>query len=804
MRALWKLGVFGLLLVLMATSGCSVRHPSYMTESQLVAAEDDSLSLDDYLALPTESQAARTALAEEALAPLTAIEASQFALEQLLSAPLVHIPYKVYRALPPLGDVIEHLDASLSLNPTRADIWLVRGRLLDLAGDQRRARESLETAWLVADRIPDQQRDVGELRRGIAVQAAWLEREAGWWDEGLAWLERGEVDIPSDDSEAILLRGLLLAGRGDLEEAMALSFGLPPVILPMVSQLGLDGFLGLKKQKNDMLKRWLQAEVWMRRGRPDLAWSVLGEIPYWRRVTVIPHRLYQDLGLYAEMNGEIDRANLFYALAYVRREYRRSAVPIPLTSDPVIGGLPHARLNFYRLLTGTFHGGSMAAYAFSSTMLALDRADSPSGERSYLLAAEALETCLRRGIHHDEVLALRGRLRFSRGHYVLAEMDLSEARDSFASRGGCDPWTSFLLGLIAMGRDRPDEAEEYLEECLAADASLAGAWDALGVARLQQGDRVQARLAFDRSIEADSGAHAAYFNRGLLRSQEGDLSGGLEDFQVAAHRSPDNMQIARVIQLARLAQREGRQFMPGLDGVGRWSPAGVDVRAHEDGAFAPESVAGNDAWRARLAELIDEVVSETGTRVRADGLNAQVLVNLVAAHDAEPSAINRKILAHAFVWLELPDEARDLLVPHWGGDLDNDEVLLLLWLDQRAGEEARLHDLARQMGEEVALEVGSFGYTAMVRRILNEHHHPFVSRQGSLSKVQVTRAHTSYGGQWAVWLSQQKFRIERGLGSRDGNMLVGKRGRAYAIGRGGSVGGGSGGGKVRSLTAGKR
>ncbi|MEZ4389097.1 MAG: tetratricopeptide repeat protein [Candidatus Krumholzibacteriia bacterium] len=765
-------------------AGCSVRHHSFLSETDLAAASVDSVSLDDFLALAPADRALRAERAEAALKPLAEIESAQAALDRLLSAPLVHTPSPQYRNLPALGDVIEHLDASIGLDPSRADLWLVRGRLLDLAGDRRRARQSLAMAWEVQTRVPEQRRDAGVLRRDIAVTAAWIERDAGWWDPGLAWLDRAADDFGTDDSEAILLRGLLLAGRGDLEEAMRLSYRLPPVELPVVSDLGLTGFLGLKRQKSDMLKRWLQAEVWMRRGEPDLAWNVLGEIPYWRRITVIPHRLYQDIGLYYELGGLPDRANFFYALAYVRREYRRSTMPVPLACDPVIRGLPDARLNFYRLDSGAFHGGSLTAFAASTTMLALVRGEGGASDQSYLLATEALETCLRRGIHPAEALALRGRLRFSRGHYVLAEMDLAEARARFAGQNEIEPWTSYLLGLIAMGRDRAEEATGFLEESLAVDDRRAGAWDALGVARLQLGKRAEARAAFDRAVELDPQLATAWFNRGLLRSQEGDLAAGVADFEQAAQLAPDNPEIGRIIQLARLAQREGRSFLPGLGPGGRWQPAEVEVMAHEGSRFAPAAVGGREAWRGRLGELIDDIMAETGQQARADGLDAAALRTLSAAYDADPTPRRRKLLAHALVWLDLPEAARDLLAPFWGRDLDNDEVFLLLWLDQRAGEQSRLRELAAAMGKTLDLEVGRFDWQGLLS-LLNERDDPVYTGPTTFARYDVEQMSTSYGALWNVWLNRQADAILLGYGDRDGNLLVDPRGRSYSFPRGG-------------------
>lgn len=774
--------------------GCSMRHPTLLSPGDLALAAADSVSLDQFLAMPKPVQELRTRRAEGALGPLRTMEAAQFSVDQFLNAPLVHTPYGGYRSLPPLGDVLRHLDAALSLDPSRADLWLMRGRLLDIAGDNRRARTSLETAWMVTDRVPPPEQERRTVRRNIGVAAAWLERDAGWWEAGLAWLDRASSATPRDDSEAILLRGLLLAGRGDLEDAMSLSYGMPPVTVPVVDQLGFEGFLGLKKKKSDLLKRWLQAEVWMRRGRPELAWNVLGKIPYWRRVTVLPHRFYQDLGLYAEASGEVDRANLYYALAFVRREYRRSTFPTPLTCDPVLAGLPHRRANFYRLGSGSFHGGSLVAYAMSSSMLALNRAGSERGEQGYLLASEALETCLRRGIQPDEALAMRGRLRFSRGHYVLAEVDLTEARRVFAERGLVEPWTSYLLGLVAMGRDRPTEAEPMLLESLSADSTRAGAWDALGVARLQLGRRSEARQAFDRALACDPRSHAASFNRGLLRCQEGDLDGGLADFRRAAELDPENTQIARIIQLASLARRDGRPFMPGIDQEGAWKPAAVDVQATPGGVFSPQAAAEAQAqWRFRLGEMFSDVVTETGAQVRADGLDADALAQLVAAHAADPSPANRKVLAHAYVWLEQADEARLLLAPHWGQDLDNDEVLLLLWLDQRAGEDARLRRLARQMGDTVAMEVDRFGWGALVSRILGDDADPLFRGQTTFARFDPSMRFTGRSRAFTEWLSLQELRMASGRGDRDGNMMVDARGRSYAIGRGGAVGAASSG-----------
>ena len=771
-------------------TGCSVRHPTLLSATDLAIDQADSLSLDDYLTLVPAEQIARTERAEAALDPLRATEASQDNLDTWLTDPLAWTPYRVNRLIPSLGDVLEHLDAALGLDPVRADLWLARGRLLDVVGDTYRARLSFGVAWEACERVPDRQENRFQLRRDIAVNAAWVERDAGWWDAGLLWIDRLRNFDLDDDAEYQLVHGLLLAGQGELEAAMRLSYGIPPVNLPVVGQMGLEGFLGRKKQKTDLLKRWLQAEVWFRRGQPDLAWHVLGNIPSYRRVVPLDHRLWQELGLYAEISGD-GRSNLYYALSYLRRPYRNSYLPVPLTCDPVIRGLPYHKANFYRLHSGSFHGGSLIAYAASSTMLALSRGVGAAADQRYLLAQEALEVCIRRGVYPEEALALRGRLRFSRGYYVLAEVDLAAARSEFARQDDVEPWTSYLLGLIAMGRDRSDEAISLLEEAVGADRDLAGAWNALGVARLQRGERELARLALDRAIELDPHDHRSWFNRGLLRCQSGDLDGGLLDFHQAAQLDPGNERLARVIQLASVAKRDGRAFLPGTDALGAWNPAPVDIHAHEDGEFAPRAPRSNEVWFQHLEQVLDEGMQEAGVLARGDGFDARQLTLLHQEYERDPTPERRKLLAFGFAWHDLPEEAQRVLAPHWGVDLDQDEMLLLLWLDQRTGEEKRLAELAARMRADAGLDFDYFQWASMALNLLGEDPNWNPSKQTTFDRYDAEVRSTSYGAGWGRYMKRQAILINSGAGATlDGGILVNSRGRAiYLTGAARGVGG---------------
>ena len=114
----WKRGSGALVVVCLAVlaTGCSMRHPTFLSEAELAQAEVDSLGLDAFLELAPEQQAVRTERAEEALDPLTASEAMHRALVRQRENPLSYVPYLNYNTIPALGDVIEHLD---ELVPTR-------------------------------------------------------------------------------------------------------------------------------------------------------------------------------------------------------------------------------------------------------------------------------------------------------------------------------------------------------------------------------------------------------------------------------------------------------------------------------------------------------------------------------------------------------------------------------------------------------------------------------------------------------------------------------------------------------------
>jgi len=327
-----------------------------------------------------------------------------------------------------------------------------------------------------------------------------------------------------------------------------------------------------------------------------------------------------------------------------------------------------------------------------------------------------------------------------------------------------------------MGRDRPDEAVTLLEEAVSEDRTLAGAWNALGVAWLQQGERTNARLALDRAIESDPGSVQAWYNRGLLRCQIGDLDGGIVDFQRSIQLDPSNMRTVRVIQLAKLAKREGKTFLPGTDSLGAWSPAPVDVAKHDEGEFSPQAPNAGEVWLRHIEKVLSESMEEAGRNARAEGFDAAELANIEQDYRTDPSPEKRKILAFGFTWLDLPDEAQRVLAPHWGRDLDADEMLLLLWLDQRAGESQRLAMLAREMSASARLEMAGFRWSILALDLLGERN-PMAFAWGNLLPTGMGLPTAKVT--WQKHVNFQSLRMNNMIGDRNGPMLRSFGGNNY-------------------------
>lgn len=691
MRVVWPLFFCLILLPTILLTGCASQKKPSLTGTDITLAHADSLGLEAFLQLPEVQQADRCRRAE----PFRdkAVEARVYqdvSRDYILEQSQRHTQ-QYDGDTREIDGLLDFLDVAVGLDPSRASAWLDRGQLNEARGDVATAAASYEMAWEASSRAPQPVETAKAERLQIVMQVAWIQRNAGHWSTGLAWLDRLDPGVLRSHGEARLLKGLLLAGLGEDEAAMRLSYGLPAIDLPGIPPMERMNYLGRRAKKSDLLKRWLQAEVWRERCDLDLAWKTMGEAPTWTELLYVPHQVYQDLGRLAELIGDFKITEL-YAYAELARPYHMLAPAVPRGHDPLIAGVPDDRADFYCTADGRYLDGSLIGYATATTTTALETPKGLWADHHYALATSALNACIRRDIQPDIALALRGRLRDTRGLNVLAEQDLVEARNLMKERDLIDPLTTYWLGLRRMEGGDLVGAEDLFLEAVEVDSTHAGAWVGLGAVRVQRGDVEGAEEAFTRTIANDPRQAMGWYNRGLLRCQANRIEEGLADFKVASRLDPGNKEIARVQQLALQAHARGDEFLVGADPAGQWTSAGIDI-VSDDARFQV----------SRPVVVFSELLSEQRIMLRAVDMGNQELTLMMEEYARASAPGRRKSLAFAQAAMGNLLEAWDLLTVSIKQPLDPDEATLLVWLAGRFGDPVPEVSLA---SERHALEAG--------------------------------------------------------------------------------------------------
>jgi len=671
MRKSWPLFCCLCLLPTILLNGCASKKQPSLTATDITLAQADSLGLASFLQLPEVQQDDRRRRAGPFLekveeAKVFEVVSNDYILEQSTRSAQMYDGNTRK-----IDHLLDYVDVAVGLDPSHAGAWLHRGRLNEARGHVAAAAASYELAWEAATRAPQPVETAKAERLEIALQMAWIQRDAGHWETGLAWLARLDPGVLRSHGEASLLKGLLLAGLGEDEAAMRISYGLPTIDLPGIPPIQRMNYLGRRAQKSDLLKRWLQAEVWRERCDLDLAWKSMGETPTWTELLHVPHQVYQDLGRLAELTDDYKVTEL-YALAELARPYHRLAPAVPRGHDPLIAGVPDERADFYCTDDGRYLDGSLVGFATASTTTALETTQGLWADHYYALALAALDACIRRDIQAEVALALRGRLRDTRGMNALAERDLVEARDFMLDRDLIDPLTSYWLGLRRMEDGDLAGAEELFFEAVAIDSFHAGAWVGLGAVRVQQGDMEGAEEAFTRTIAHDPRQAVGWYNRGLLRCQADRIDEGLADFKVAARLDPGNKEIARVHRMALQAHAQGDDFMVGTHPTDQWAQPRIDA----DPGSARHQY-------SRPLWVFTELLGEQRILLRAAEMGEQELASMMDEYMRAPSPGRRKSLAYAQAAMGNLLESWDLLVAPASAPLDPDEGSLLTWLAWR-------------------------------------------------------------------------------------------------------------------------
>ncbi len=364
--------LFLLLVLFLSFSGCSGSRSPGLLQAGSPTSRPDSLTgpessftevLAGHLALPESEQEEKR---DQAVARLGGWRQFEKEARQHKDANLRHWYYEgVYLDRDTwgvgLGNSISDLKTVTRWDPSFAEAWGTLGRLCAAAGDLVRARENLDRARLAARGRAKAGRPVAEQDLlDIYRQRAWVLRDLGLWDEGLAAVREG-LEFHPGDRDLVLIKGLLLAGAGRYEEATSLAVRMKPF-----SYRQHDLFhYGLKEQTSDYANRWIRSQALLAVGDYQMARHVFGELESYPYRRSVPHqqRFWNDLGLVAELAGD-PRAGTYYAIGFISGDYYGYYPWVAGNLEPLVLDVPRADIPFFTSFGGRFHaGGSLLSYA---------------------------------------------------------------------------------------------------------------------------------------------------------------------------------------------------------------------------------------------------------------------------------------------------------------------------------------------------------------------------------------------------------------------------------------------------------
>lgn len=245
---------------------------------------------------------------------------------------------------------LKHLTRATATDPSLAAAWRDLAYFSGVAGDRDRQERALNAALAALEapgRGPRDTDDHGRLRRDILLDLAWLVRASGRLDLAIAHLDRLEpwLGTPAPEAdlrlyEALLLRGLALADRGDRREANRIARELPALRLPVrairalkredlhwhisIPNSGELGFMrsAWPRRESNFGRQWIRAALEAASGDPRRAARLLHAPP---TDLELPSRLawryWQERGRLHDLANEGHEAIRCYQRAAQYRPY---------------------------------------------------------------------------------------------------------------------------------------------------------------------------------------------------------------------------------------------------------------------------------------------------------------------------------------------------------------------------------------------------------------------------------------------------------------------------------------------------
>ncbi len=481
------------------------------------SADEDSLGLDEFLALNDAQRESRHRQARRHLAEANKAHSAVRRIQALNNA---------------AGVAPDDPDIWLLL----ADIWRGLGNYLatdaSLSNAAAAIREFDGDSWLEAERGFDYG-DRAALE--TALQRAWLHYDRGEWREAMPWV-RAALKVEPGSSAVLRVRGLLE---------------------------GIQGKRGMAHQLAEDLRRkdafttdisWVMFNLDTAMGRHREAFNYCYTLrPDQRRAA----ECYRDMARAAERVSE---------WSWARRWYRESAAALPHREISCLSEVSYTRVSdpdgdstlpFWLAFDEHYVTGSLSAYlafAYAQFEAATNTTDQ---ERWGGLVVNAAGICLRLEMEEAHVRRVRGLVFARTNRNERAVTDLEVALEGLRHDKKMVAELEAEIGHLLLIQEKHDEAIGRLRHSVTGEPDKAQAWSDLGLALIMAGDEEEAVEALTRAIALDKGLAAAWYNRGLMHFHAGNLTAAKADLAEAARLAPDNPDVARLLQ--QVVQQQKRQ-----------------------------------------------------------------------------------------------------------------------------------------------------------------------------------------------------------------------------------------------------
>lgn len=646
---------------------------------------------------------------------------------------------------------IERLADAVRRDPTLAEAWYHLAYFTGLAGDHAREARAHAAFFAVLPRLDaEKQADLAFYRDQAILDRAWALRDAGNYDECLAWLDEHRPSLSRDAekpvvppaTEALLIRALVHAERGEVAPAQAALQYLPLMSLPDRATAPHQGYVHQFNQRliyyqrfhqgNDpihnvrhevkdtvadnmvrehrsssYLRRWVKGWTSLRRGYdPETVRRDLGrvelELEFQPRLAA---RWWQDQGLIYEILGDNDLAEVCWARAAV---YRPFFIYYPVGQGRGIRNV-HGHTGTgrpYFLGYGTFFlSGSIWSYAANAALAS--QVETDALERTYLrqIARDHLDACIRRGLHAADARALRGRLAFLDEDYAGARTDLEAAWTELEASGTAPADLTLMIGLCDFNREDWSSSLPWLNAFTRRSPDNHVGWLALGLAQASLADDDKAFANLDRAVELAPDDPTCLYNRGLLHYRLHRRNRARDDFLRAKDRWPENPQIQQMVRV--VAEEAFYDLQVAV------TPLQMDLPESQRQHLA--SVLRNAGGTGPAEILADLVAADNDQR-------ASIMTALEQRHRDDPSPVNRLRLAQASLVTGAADRTQKLLAPLWPDRLQPLERRLLLWADRDQGTLDRAVDIAANLDRaDLADRADNIELMTLAATILLDH-----------------------------------------------------------------------------------